>query len=260
MFLTVALLISAQSAHISNDIKNRDSAQIDSRESKLEKAVASEEWLELGTLLKNPADRQEFDNDLMWLQRKTFAGSSAFLSLSYGAGLWHMASAISDEPQKRQVQGTALAMHLYAIALVNIDGPQCVDKTAPLHRMDQLMSYTPGIWDFAASMSDAERAQVMQIVLVLEQKTAAKRLESGDANFLCRDGMSQIAFGLANGTTKEVESQPGQFGRQINVDDGGKYKPEVVSKEEWGKVAATRRAGLKDAINAILDVRKPVKE
>lgn len=122
------------------------------------------------------------------------------------------------------------------------------------------MRLTPGIWTFVSSLSDAERAQIVDLVVEVERKTAAKRFETGDANFLCKGGMSQISFGLANGTTREVAPEPGQFGRQIKVDDGGKYQPELVGKEEWGKIAATRRAGLRNALEAMLgSPKKPAK-
>lgn len=248
--------IATQSANVDADGQITDNIQSVSRESKMENLLAAEDWFELGKLLKNPKDQTEFDADLMWLQRKTFEGKSAFLSLSYGAGLWYVASAISDENQKRQVQSTSLLIHLYAIAASNIDGAQCVDRTAPQNRIEQIMRYTPEIWTFAASLSDEERTQKVNYVVEVDKTTAEKPLETGDANFLCKGGMSQITFGLANGTTREVAPEPSQFGRQIKVDDGGKFKPELVSKEEWGKIAATRRVELRTVINTILNVSK----
>jgi hypothetical protein len=252
MLLAVALLISAPIAVIAGQTGSTEVLLSEPREARLEKLLSAEDWLELGQMLKSPKDQPEFDADLMWLRQKTLDGKSAFLSLTYGSGLWYMASSIKDERQKRAIQSTSLLMHLYAISATNIDGTQCVDKTAPSNRIDQIMRYTPEIWDFAASLSDEERTQILDYVVEIEQTTAPKRLASGDAKFLCMGGMSQISFGLANGTTREVPPEPGQFGRQIKVDDGGKYVPEVIAKEEWGKVATERRAGLRNAIETLL--------
>lgn len=259
MLLALALLVSSPIAVIAGQAGSAEVSLSEPREARLEKLVSAEDWLELGTMLKSPKDQREFDADLMWLRQKTLDGKSAFLSLAYGSGLWYMASAITDQSQKRAIQSTSLLMHLYAISATNIDGTQCVDKTAPSNRIEQMMRHTPGIWDFAASLSDEERNQIIDYVVEVEQTTAPKRLASGDARFLCMGGLSQISFGLANGTTREVPPEAGQFGRQMKVDDGGKYVPEVLPREEWSKTAAERRLGLRNAITALLQIpKKPV--
>jgi hypothetical protein len=256
MLLALALHISAPIAVIAGQTGSAEVSSSEPREARLERLVSAEDWLELGKMLKSPKDQPEFDADLMWLRQKTLDGKSAFLSLAYGSGLWNMASAITDQSQKRAIQSTALLMHLYAISATNIDGAQCADKTAPSNRMEEIMRYTPGIWDFAASLSNEERSQIVDYVVEVEQTTAPKRLASGDARFLCMGGMSQMSFGLANGTTREVPPEAGQFGRQMKVDDGGKYVPEVIAGEEWSKIAAERRVGLRDAVDALLRASK----
>jgi hypothetical protein len=103
---------------------------------------------------------------------------------------------------------------------------------------------------------------IVKLVPLLERRTAARRDEQGDVEFLCRSGLEETSYNLQHGGSREVAARPGQIGRQIELYGDGKYKPSERPQAEWKAEAERRRTALPGTIAAevaTLSASKPAR-
>ena len=194
----------------------------------------------------------EFSESLSWLRDHWLEGNSAYVPITYALALWEYAKNEPDYYIKHNLKITAVTSMLYFYGVIEIDGARCADHTALAHRREQFPTIIPNLLDYISEMSSAEKNLSVKVAIGVEVKTAARRDEIGDVEFLCTGGLEQISYGLKNGTTKEVPAKPGQFGRQIVVDDGGKYKPRTLEPKIWQPVASQARIDMKVKLESLI--------
>ena len=215
----------------------------------LDAVLAAKDYKKLGMTIQSVSRREDLRSDLDWLKAKMMAGETAWVTMLYARLLWAASEGLPPETQS-QLKQTAGMATLYAYAAIQIDGTRCGDRSAPAHRLQQLMAWNPEMWPFIASLPEADRSTVLKLVPLLERRTAVQRDQHGDVEFLCRAGLEETSYNLQHGGSREVAARPGQIGRQVELYGDGKYKPSERPLAEWKAEAARRRAALPAALAA----------
>ena len=227
----------------------------------LEAVLATKDYKKLGATILSVSRPEDLRSDLDWLKDKMMSGQTAWVTILYARLLWSASENLAPETQSQLKQTAAMAT-LYAYAAIQIDGERCGDRSAPAHRLQQLMAWNPDIWPFIGSLPETDRSMIVKLVPLLERRTAARRDEQGDVEFLCRSGLEETTYSLQHGGSREVAARPGQIGRQIELYGDGKYKPSERPLAEWKAEAETRRAALPGTIAAevaTLSASKPAR-
>jgi len=209
----------------------------------LDALLRTKDYKMLGETIQTANRPQDVQSDLDWLAQKMMSGETAWITMLYARSLW--AAADRTPPALRnQLRQTAVMATLYARAAIQIDGARCGDRTAPVHRLEQLAGWNREVWTFLASLPEADRSTILKLVPLLEKRTAFRRDQQGDVDFLCRAGLEETSYNLQHGGSREVPAKPGQIGRQIELYGDGKYKPSERPQTEWKAEAERRRAEL----------------
>ena len=227
----------------------------------LEAVLATKDYKKLGATILSVSRPEDLRSDLDWLKDKMMSGQTAWVTMLYARLLWSASENLAPETQSQLKQTAAMAT-LYAYAAIQIDGERCGDRSAPAHRLQQLMAWNPDIWPFIGSLPEADRSMIVKLVPLLERRTAARRDEQGDVEFLCRSGLEETSYNLQHGGSREVAARPGQIGRQIELYGDGKYKPSERPLAEWKAEAERRRTALPGTIAAevaTLSASKPAR-
>ncbi|HEY0026375.1 MAG TPA: hypothetical protein VGC35_00740 [Allosphingosinicella sp.] len=218
----------------------------------LDALLAARDYMTLGKRIGEVSRQPDLVSDLAWLRDRTLEGNSAFVAMLYSRLLWTAAGGLPEEPQ-RDWRQTAATMTLYAQAAIMVDGQRCGDRSAPANRSQQLLGWNREIWPFIGSLGAEERQRLVDLAVLLEARTAARRDAAGDVDFLCRGGMEEIQYNLVHGTSREEAPRPGVFGRQIVLEGDGKYKPSERPQAEWSGGAAKVRPTLSAGLAAMTD-------
>lgn len=219
----------------------------------LDALLTARDYAALGARIAGVRRQPDLHSDLNWLKAKMIEGNSAFVSMLYSRLLWVGASGLPAEP-RRNLQQTAVMAAVYALAQIRVDGTRCGDRSAPAHRIDQLMmEWNPQIWGFAATLTPEERANIVRLAVTIETRTAPRRDAQGDVDFLCRSGMEETSYNLRHGSQKEAPPLPGQLGKRIILSGDGKYVPSQRPEAEWRKDMPAVRAGLSAELTRFLE-------
>ena len=239
--IALAALLQTASAPVQGQVSP------DHQPATLDAMLAAKDYRKLGDTIRSVSRQEDLRSDLDWLKDKMMSGESAWISMLYARLLWAASEGLPAGAQS-QLRQTAAMATLYAFAAIQIDGTRCGDRTAPANRFQQLMGWNKDVWPFIASLSEPERATMLKLVPLIESRTAAKRDQQGDVEFLCRAGMEETAYNLKNGTAVEAPPVPGQFGRNVVLSGDGKYKPSERAESEWKPDAEKYRAALPQAL------------
>jgi|GEM_PF-5584873 len=221
------------------------------RVARLSALLAAQDHMALGRMIREPATEADVRTDLDWLKERLLEGNSVWIAMLYAKLLWSLSDRSPPEAAG-ELRQTAVMATLYAYGAIGIDGARCGDRSAPSHRLDQLMGWEPRIWPFLAEMIPEHRQRAIDLAVQIEQRTRARRDAAGDVEFLCRAGMEEMSYNMAHGTMREVEPKPGQIGRQIVVDGDGKYRPSVRQEKAWRPEAEAARSGLRAFLSELV--------
>jgi hypothetical protein len=228
------------------------SVSADHQPAALDRLLAAHDYTSLGARIAGIRRQADLTSDLDWLKARMLEGNSAFVTMLYSRLLWVAAEGLPDEP-KSQLRQTALMASFYALAAIRVDGARCGDRSAPGHRLDQLMTgWSPEIWRFASTLTPEQRETIVKVAVGIEAKTAARRDSTGDVDFLCRSGMEETSYNLQHGTQREAPPAPGQIGRTIVLTGDGKYVPSQRPEAEWRKDAVAARAALPAELGGLM--------
>ncbi|HEX8580105.1 MAG TPA: hypothetical protein VF655_11000 [Allosphingosinicella sp.] len=217
----------------------------------LDRLLAEHDYLTLGARIREVSRQADLVSDLDWLKNRTIEGNSAFVAMLYSRLLWGASEQMPEAP-KREWRTTAAMMTLYAQAAINIDGARCGDRSAPAHRGEQLLGWNREVWPFIASLTPEEQRTLVEVAVMVEQKTAPRRDAAGDLDFLCRGGLEETQYNLTHGSAREVPKTPGTIGRQIVLSGDGKYKPSERPEAEWRAEASAKRAKLGSDLEQVI--------
>lgn len=246
--LTLALAVAAASpAAAAQAPAPPPAAQGGERAARLSALLAAQDLMTLGRMIREPVTEADVRTDLDWLKDRLMEGNSAWIAMLYAKLLWSVADRSPPEAAG-ELRQTAVMAALYAYAAIGIDGARCGDRSAPSNRLNQLIGWEIGIWAFLTEMTPEHRQRAINLAVLIEERTRARRDSKGDVEFLCRAGMEEMSYNMAHGTMREIEAKPGQFGRQIVVDGDGKYRPSVREDKVWRPEAQAARSSLRARI------------
>lgn len=217
----------------------------------LDQLTGKAEYLQIGKLLQNPGSQETYDTDMIWLRNRSMNSGSAYFAMMYGAKLWQWAGQV-EGPAADQVKQTSVAMFLLTQTIIDIDGARCADRSAPIGRMQKIAGLFPRILEYAQGLDAGAKNMIVAIVMTVENKNAAERARNFDKKFLCLGGMHHIQYGMAHGTVKERPAKEGEFGRQMEVGDGGNYVAPEVDYDKWMEIAGKKRGALDASLRKLL--------
>jgi hypothetical protein len=231
-------LLSVTSAAAQTPAIPRDAATDD----QLDPMLAGRDWKGLESILMRPADRATTAKHLNWMNRQVRGGGNFFLAQIYAGRLWMAGQGDSGLRQD------ASEMLLYALALVQVDGAVCEDRTAPERRLRQVLDWQAPVLRATRALPPARMAQLARAAQALESVTASRRMERDET--LCQGGEAALLAGLSFGNaTIQVMPMPGQAAgkpaatpRQVVVSPPRGWKPSFLPPQAYeAKQMAIRR-------------------
>ncbi|MBW0004169.1 MAG: hypothetical protein JO216_11845 [Hyphomicrobiales bacterium] len=186
--------------------------------------LARGNWNGIQLAFSRPRDGVTFVRGLDWLKAKIFAGDGGLLlPLIYAKDLW----VIGESSRKDELRDTAVLITLYAYELIQIDGAKCEDRSAPGHRLDQLIAGRADTLRYMKALPAETKQKLADAAIALEKVTALRRK---DDDLICRGGLDEIRAGLERGTQHEVPTPPGHLpGKSIGVAPPGDFVPKFLS-------------------------------
>jgi len=207
----------------------------------------------LAAEIDQPESGPEVMATMDWLKEQFVSGSSSFFSFKYSQSLSAVARNLPDE-QGEQLSGTALAAMLYSVIAARAEGLQCADVSARAERSSRFINLLAqsGLLDEKPEL----RSQAAWVALAVERSTWPQRKAANDAKFLCMNGMSAMAAGLASGAVKEVETPEGLLGttREVTVPEDFVYQRRA--DEEWWPEAEERRATNEELLKSLANIEE----
>jgi hypothetical protein len=210
-------------------------------EAKLDKLLAGRDFEGLTkVVLEDGRDEEAVVRTLDWLQAKQLGdGGSAYVALLYAALLWQVAQGL-PEPQKASLAQSAGFELILARWLVQAEGFQCADTSAPGARLDMIDSQFKDIARYVTASSAADRRKMTDIALAILLGTFKRR--ANDV-WLCSGGIAQFNkyFEKYPGATGKETTVPGGAGKTITLPADPSIVPDFVAFLDW---KARRRAAI----------------
>ena len=174
-------------------------------DTQLNTLLAARNWNGLQLAFSRPRDAVTYVRGLDWLKAKIFAGDGGLLlALIYARDLW----LLGESAKKDELRGTAALMALYASELIWIDGAKCEDRSAPGHRLDQLITGRADTLRFLKTEPAELKQKIVDAAIALERRTAPFRR---DDELVCRGGLAEISAGTRKGHPARIAAPAGIY-------------------------------------------------
>lgn len=215
-------------------------------DTELNALLAARNWNGLQLAFSRPRDAATYLRGLDWLKAKIFAGDGGLLlALIYARDLW----LIGESAKKDELRSTAVLITLYAYELIQIDGTKCEDRSAPGHRLDQLIAGRADTLKYMMSLPSEVKQKIVDAAIALEKVTSPRRK---DDQLICRGGLKEITAGLQAGTQREVPTAPGQIGKTIAVAPPRDFAPKFLSPAVYKPLQDKARAEIRQSFTRLL--------
>jgi hypothetical protein len=149
----------------------------------LDKLLATHDFTGLSNQILRPADKSLTPSNLAWARDRTLAGASVIVPIIYSRALWIIGSSV---PQLASLKETSAVITAYVLLVMYADGVKCEDQSAPSRHIETIMLNYGEQLRYISTLSDEEKARVVQLAVGLEQKTFPLRQND---NYLCRFGL-----------------------------------------------------------------------
>ncbi len=210
-------------------------------EAKLDRLLVGRDFEGLTkAVLEDARDEEAVVRTLDWLQAKQLGdGGNAHVALLYSALLWQVAQGL-PEPQKTSLAQSAGFELILARWLVQAEGFQCADTSAPGARLDMIDSQFKDIARYVGASSAADRRKMTDIALAILLGTFKRR--TNDV-WLCSGGIAQFNkyFEKHPDATGKETTVPGSPGKTIMLPADPSILPDFVAFPDW---KARRRAAI----------------
>lgn len=207
-------------------------------EAKLDALAAAHDYSALGkAVVTDVRDMETASRALNWLRAQQFAkGGSSYIAYLYAALLWRTSQSI-PEPGKTGLAQNAGIQLMQARWLVQAEGFQCSDTTAPQTGWIAIESGLRPLVQYVAKLPEADKKKINDVALEALLVTFPARRNDV---WLCRSGMAQ--YGKYFEKHPEIGNKPvDEFkGRTIVLDDPS-IMPDFVPYADW---KAKRRAAI----------------
>ena len=189
--------------------------------------------------------------DLNWEEKNIYNGANWLIPYAYMVDAWRLGAALKS-PTGEELKKTAGMYFLYTLSVAIVDGTKCSDKSAPGHRIDQLMVNNRQIIQYVLNLPRADRMALGSMAVGLESATASVR---PDDEVLCGGGVAQMAHDLAAQGSKplqQVPNAPGAAGKSYEVPSSPGYEPGFVSADQWRPKQIQARQALPATLTRLL--------
>ena len=209
-------------------------------EASLDRLLAARSYDGVGkAVLQDVKDMDTAVRALNWLRAKSLGGGGLYIAYLYSAALWRMANSI-PEPNKSGLQQSAAVQLQLARWLLQAEGFQCADTSAPRSRYVAIEGPLMDVGRYYAALPAATKKSVDD--LAFRALTQLFRLRPNDV-WMCSGGMAQ--YGKYFEKHPEVGNKEigtlGQAGKTIVLPADPSILPDFVVFPDW---KAKRRAAL----------------
>ena len=194
-------------------------------DAELDALWSARKWNDLGNALSHLDSAASFSRSMDWLHTRLDAGGGLMLGLLYARDLWIVGKSLNVADPATDMRMTAGMITLYTYEIILIDGAKCEDKSAPGHRLEQLLSARRETLAYLKQEPQEWKSSVVAIAIEFEKKTANLRRED---DLICRGGLQEYRVGLQRGTHNEVPNTDGHFGSTIDVRPPADWMPSFV--------------------------------
>jgi hypothetical protein len=210
-------------------------------EARLDELLAGRDFAGLtDAALHDVTDEEAAVRALNWLQAQQVAhGGSVYIALVYSALLWKVADSV-PEPQRHGLLQTAGGELMVARWLIQAEGFQCADTSAPGARLASLDDQVPEVAQYVASAPEADKRQMKNFALTIVLKTFRNR--QNDV-WLCSAGIGYYNkyFAKHPDAVGKETTVPGTPGKTVVLPADPSLLPDFVAFPDW---KARRRAVL----------------
>lgn len=208
--------------------------------------LAAQNWAGLKTALTQPANGTQLEERMSWMEKRLQDGkANFFVAMLHAQDLMNVGTALNVTDPTKDMRVTASMIALYTLELIQIDGAQCADVSAPSHRMQQAVAALQPILAFLKKQSATTKENVVKIAVALEAHTAKLRPQD---DLVCRGGSSEIQAGLKNGAHADSPAAPGSVGKTVSVEPPPGWKPTFLPPQTYQPIQEKRRAALPQAL------------
>lgn len=220
-------------------------------DAQLDALLTARDWNRLGAALNSSRAPEWGLHRMNWFQSRLDAGGGSFLGFMYIRDLWGYGNAAKNDDPAKDTRLTAGMIWLYTYELIAIDGAKCEDRTAPAHRVEQLSTTEPNrsVLAYLKAKPPDLKDQVIGVAIAFERKTAPLRKED---DLICRDGLEQMQAGIAAGTTHDVPTPAGGYGKTVAVEAPPGYAPKYLPIDKYAPARDQARANMKTILSKIL--------
>lgn len=176
---------------------------------------------------------------LNWLRARSLAGGGLYIAYLYSASLWRMGNSV-PEPNKSDLLQSASVQMLLAGWLLQTEGFQCADTSAPGARFATIADQLLEVGRYYQTLPAATKAKVEG--LAFRALTQLFKLRENDI-WMCSGGIAQYGKYFEkhpNEKGKETDV-PGQVGKTVVLPADPSILPDFVPFQDW---KAERRAAL----------------
>ncbi len=227
----------------------------------LDEALARRDWAYLGEATRNVGTLQNAMKLLNWERYQIYRGSGYNVAYMYSSTLTTAANSYDKAaaqdprlaPTARGFRQAALAQLLYTYAVLAVDGVRCADPTAPQAHRDQITGFTRDLRFSITQFLPQDRFSVLTAALKQEELLAPVRDPDPD---LCRGGLDDLGEALESHPDRATTTgpQPGYPGTNVIVPIDPTRPPKYSDRAEWLTRQQKARAGLPDALGAIISL------
>ena len=144
-------------------------------DAELDALCAARKWNDLGDALSHPDSAASFSKGMDWLHTRLDAGGGLMLGLLYARDLWLIGKSQNIADPAKDMRVTAGMISLYTYEIIVIDGAKCEDKSAPGHRLEQLLGARRETVAYLKQQRPEWKTYVVNIAIAFEKKTANLR-------------------------------------------------------------------------------------
>ncbi len=216
----------------------------------LDALLAARKWNDLGEALSHPDSAASFSRGMGWLHTRLDAGGGLMLGILYARDLWIVGKSQNVVDPARDMRMTAGMITLYTYEIIFIDGAKCEDKSAPEHRLEQLLSARRETLAYLKQQPPEWKANVVNIAIAFETKTANAR---GDDDLICRGGLEEYRVGLERGTQREVPNTDGHFGKTVDVRPPDDWMPNFVAPAVYKPLQEKAREAMRATLFRLIE-------
>ncbi len=215
----------------------------------LDALLAAHDWTGLTAALSHAKTADQFGQQMDWMRAKLMAGAGSLLGFFYSRDLWNAGQQAQSSDPTDDLRVTAGLFTLYTLELIIIDGEKCADRSAPAHRLDQLMENNRPALLFLKSQPAKVKTKVIDLALAIERQTAPLRTND---EVLCRSGLDEIQAGLDAGKVKETPSPEGGAGKSYEVTAPPNYKPKFLPPSVYEPAQRKARDAMRSNLRKLI--------